>query len=134
MNDMKECLQKFIEASKTKKELEARLKDAISDLKEEEEKLLAYFEELGVESLSSGDTTVYLHRQIWARAKDGNKDAVIHALKDTELADMVQETFNTNTLSAWVRECEREGRAIPDNLKDTLAITEDFSVRAVSKR
>lgn len=132
--ELKECLHGFIEASKLKKELEARLKDATAELKEYEEEMLAHFETLGVESLSSGDTTVYLHRQIWARAKDGDKDAVIHALKDTELADIVQETFNTNTLSAWVRECEREGRPIPDNLRDTLSITEDFSVRAVSKR
>lgn len=134
MTEMKECLQKFIETSKLKKELEARLKDATSDLKEYEEHMLEYFEEMGVESISSGDTTVYLHRQLWARAKDGNKEAVIAALKGTELEDMVQETFNTNTLSAWVRECERDGRAIPDALKDSLSIVEDFSVRAVAKR
>ena len=132
--DLKECLHGFIEATKLKKDLDARLKDATADLKGYEEELLQHFEGLGVESLSAGDTTVYLHRQLWARAKDGNKEAVIHALKGTELEDMVQETFNTNTLSAWVRECEREGRAIPETLKDTLAITEDFSVRAVSKR
>ncbi len=123
-------LAKFVDYTKEKKALDKRLATVKAEMGTLEEIILEEFENLGVSSMRCGDTTVHLRRQLWARAKDGDKDTVCEVLRDLEMGDMVSETFNTNTLSAWVRERDKAGEEIPAALKDVLAITEEFSIRA----
>lgn len=123
-------LAQFVDYSKEKRSLEKRLAVVKAEMETLEGIVLREFESLGVSSMKCGDTTVHLRRQIWARAKGGDKEAVCSVLQELGMGDMVSETFNTNTLSAWVREQEREEKPIPDALQDVIEITEEFSVRA----
>jgi hypothetical protein len=41
----------------------------------------------------------------------------------------VEETFNTNSLSAYVRELDREERALPPTLAAVLEVSEVYKLR-----
>ena len=45
------------------------------------------------------------------------------------LGDYVEETFNTNSLSAYVRELDREGKPLSTALAAVLDVSEVFKLR-----
>ncbi|WP_447983807.1 gp33 family protein [Nitrospira sp. Nam74] len=113
-------LRDFLYFDKVKKEHEAEAKKAGKAQDAIEQQLLAWFERAGLRRMTTRDgTTIYVHRQLWARGMPGNKPAAVAALKDSGLEDMVEETFNTQRLSAWVRE---EAKKIPNG--DTMGPAE----------
>ena len=50
----------------------------------------------------------------------GDKDALIEAMKDSGLEALVSETFNHNTLSAYVRGLDPDKKLPPDELLDLV--------------
>ena len=80
--------------------------------------------------------TVYMQRKLWAKAKDGDKPRACETLKQLEdWADVVEETFNTQTLSARVRElvADEDGLTLdeikallPLPLQTALDVTEQY--------
>lgn len=126
-----QLLKEFIGLEQQKDELEARLKRVTSRLKQLEQPLLDWFGQLGLQRVTIDDRTAYVHRQLWASAKDGDTQGVCDALKDCQLADLVRERFNTNTLSAYVREQDRAGEPLPSALAAVLTVSEVFSLRCV---
>jgi hypothetical protein len=81
----------------------------------------------------AGRATVYLRRDLWATKPEGVTAAdVCAALKATGHGDFVSEHYNVNTLSAWVREFDRDDRDVPilpDGLRDVISVTEKYSLR-----
>jgi hypothetical protein len=73
--------------------------------------------------------TIYLHKQLWARANDGDKASVVKVLKRCGLSDLVKEDYNTNQLAAWVRERLANGQQLQPTLAEAITLTEDVSVR-----
>lgn len=73
--------------------------------------------------------TIYIHRQLWAKPKDGDKDEVVRVLKRCGMADFVQENYNTNSLSAYVRERLGTGQQLQPTLRDALHLDEVVSIR-----
>jgi hypothetical protein len=97
-------LKRFAELSRKAKVIKADA-DAVNDeMKQLESIILMAFEREGVQNMKVDGMTLYLHSQVWASAKDGDKDGAMQALKANGLGHFVQESFNTQTLSAWVRE------------------------------
>ena len=76
--------------------------------------------------------TIYLHRQKWAKAKEGDREAVVAALKEEGLTEFLSENYNTSTLSAFVREADRDGEELPERLTETLDIDIVTSIRGRS--
>jgi DNA gyrase/topoisomerase IV subunit A len=70
--------------------------------------------------------TLFPRRQVWVNAK--TQDALA-ALKEHGLVDMVKESVNSQTLSAWYRELEEED-AVPDWAKEKLDVAEVYKVSA----
>lgn len=122
-------LKEYVELDARKR----RLNDELSDVKERlaklESDLLTTFEEIGMQNTRIDGTTVYVHRQLWANAKDGDRHRAVAALKRSGLTEMVTETFNTNTLSAYVRELDAVGEDLPPDLEDAISVSEKFSLR-----
>jgi hypothetical protein len=112
-----------------RRQLETEIDAVKAEAAELEQRLLPQFEQSGVERLSIDGRTIYLERKLWAKARDGDKAAVCCALKRARLGDYVEETFNTNSLSAYVRELDREGRPLPPSLETVLDISEVFHLR-----
>ena len=72
-------LKKFLRLTRDKKALDVKLEKIKQDLRESEKTLRAQFEKAGLDSTKVDGMTIYLHRQVWARAKDGDRGAVLVA-------------------------------------------------------
>ena len=126
-----ERIRDFITLDQEKKVLEAQLqilKQQIADL---QPGLKDDFAREGVNSINLDGVTVYLHRALWARPAQGQTtQQLADALKSCGLQDFVHETCNLNTLSAYLRELERNGQPMPEDLVGILNLEEVFTVRA----
>jgi len=85
--------------------------------------------ELQNQKLADG-STVYLDRKLWARVEEGvDKGDVLDALVEAGHEEFVTRTFNSNTLSAWLRELERDGTPLPEPLVGKLSTSEVFKLK-----
>lgn len=95
-----------------------------------EQSLLEGFAEAGVQSMSVDGRTVYLERKLWARVEPGaSRDQVIEGLRRAGLDHFVQDGYNSNTVSAWLRELESSEEPIPPALEGVLGSTEVYRIR-----
>lgn len=138
MNEYQDKLARFVELAKEKKSLDSSIKEIDRELKPLEAELIEHFTEMGQQSAKVNGVTVYLHRQLWAgpaKLDNGESDyeTTVTALLDAGLGDMVQTRFNTNTLSAWVREQEcNEGTGepvLPEALQGKITVSNVISLR-----
>ena len=120
-----EKVHEFIGLIERKRGLEAALKDVENEIRSVEPIALEYMAGEGIQNCNVDGYTVYLQTQVWASLQD-DRIAAIAALKDAGLEDMVQETVNSQTLSAWVREQED---GVPESLKPHLRVNEVTKLR-----
>jgi len=143
MGDRLDLLLRFVELEKERKGLDAHLKAVKEKIVPVKEAILTQVFEAGIpfQNITLDGMTVYLHRQLWASAKTGQKEMLIEALKSAGLVEFVSEQFNISTLSAWVREREREGdystiqeltESLPEGIREAIAVAEKFDLRATA--
>lgn len=125
-----EVVREYTKLNRRKRELEAEL-DAVKEQKAKvEERLLEEFSLDNVDRITLDGHTVYLHRQVWAALEEGaTKEDVIEGFRAAGLEHFVSETYSHQTVSAWLRELEREGEELPEELDGLLGTSEKFSVR-----
>ena len=142
MDKKVEQINEYIRLNALKKEQDAQLKETKSAIAGLQEELLDHFVDNGFQKMTMKNGTVYIHVQKWAgvdRGDDGkDPDAVawpraIAALQSAGLDDFVQERFNTQSLSAFVRELDKNDEELPDEFKGAIKVTEKVSLR-VRKR
>jgi hypothetical protein len=141
-----ENLREFVALEKKKAELNREIKQTQKALDALDTLLTQQLLDDGVQSVNVDGRTVYLRRDLYASALDGDRAAVVQALKDSGLSQYVSEQYNTNSLSAYVREVVREAEerarvdggvledpatAIPNALAATLKVTAVYSVSSV---
>ncbi len=124
-----ETVRKFVALDKQRRQLKEELAGVEGCLTKLTEQVLAEFEQAGVSTLRQDGTTVYVQRQLWANPKNGDFARASAALRDCGLGDMVQERVNTNTISAYFRELDREGKEPPDTMAAAFNVAEVFSIR-----
>ena len=124
-----EQLRSYVTLEQQRLDLEAQVEAIKTETAELETLLLPQFEQEAIERISIDGRTVYVERKLWAKAKDGDKPAVCKALKRCRLGDYVEETYNTNSLSAYIRELDREGKPLSQALATVLEISEVFKLR-----
>jgi len=136
-------VKRYVDLHARKTKLEAELASVKEKLSELEPFVLEQFEKAGIQNMKVGDWKPYVHSQIWASVDKSNPRAM-EILKANGLADLVQETVNGQTLSAYVREQVKlfEGsdsktleevlkEAIAQELLEVLKISEKTSLRVV---
>jgi hypothetical protein len=121
-----EQLKEFVCLENRKRDLDAELKGVKARLDELEEALVPQFIEDGLTKATVDGRTVSLAQEIYASPLDG-RERVVEALKASELAQYVSENYNTNSLSAFVREVARDVAAQAE--REDRIFTED-DVRA----
>lgn len=100
-----------------------------------EAELVDAFGEAGMQSVNLDGKTVYLHRSTFAQRKPGvDAEMVKAALRASGAEELVTETVNANTLSAWVRELveaaeDGRGNGLPEAAAEVLELGERFAVR-----
>jgi len=120
----------FAELTHRKNDLEAELGKVKERLGELQPLLLDAIEQERFPSRATvKGLNVYVQRRTFASPKEDRK-AVAAALVADGLTEYVKEDYNANSLSAFVRDCEREGVPIPPNLDAAIKVTEKFEVRA----
>ena len=130
--DMKKA-RRCAELIARKRTVEDELRSIKDEINELEPSLIQDLIEDQVDRLpiKVGDdrVTLYIHRQLWVKPKDGDKGAVIRTLKRCGLSDFVSEGYNTNSLSAYVRERIGNGQPLQPTLAEVVRVDESVSIR-----
>ena len=143
----KALVSQFVKLTRAKKKHEGDLAKISEELDKLDPKIRKRFEEAGIQSMKlKGGPNVHVHRVLWAGMLKDVPNAeilMLEGLKSAGLGDMVKEKVNTQTLSAWVREQEKEHfgtkivspeeliKVLPEPLQLTLKVTETFKLRAL---
>lgn len=134
------AMREFVELNNEKRRLKARLKEIEQRLGAIEPECMHLLIELGDEehpgNMRIAGATMYLHPELYARPKDGDRARTAQALVANGLGYLVKEDFNINSLSAWIREVKAKGDAASPTeqqqlagIMDYLELTENWSVR-----
>jgi vacuolar-type H+-ATPase subunit I/STV1 len=100
-------LRGFVSLENRKKDLDAELKSVKQQLDDLEEALVPQFIEDGVQRMTVDGRTVSIQQDVYASPLN-DRDDVVDALKQSELGQYVAENYNTNSLTAFVREVKRD--------------------------
>ena len=126
-------------------QLEKQLIDLHDQIAAEEDKLKALkaerarvadqiieaWQTAGLNKVKVDGRTVYLRTDRYAQVAD--KDAALRLLKRSPLArGVVQEAYNSNTLSALVRNLLDERGALPDTWQGVIGVAERYDVRVLA--
>ncbi len=103
-------LREFVSLENRKKDLDAELKSVKQRLDYLEDALASQFVEDGVQRMTVDGRTVSIQQDVYASPLNDRED-VVEALKRSELGQYVGENYNTNSLTAFVREVKREVEA-----------------------
>lgn len=133
-------LDEFVALTARKRELETQINLIKKQLAPLEAQLVEDLAAEGLRSKTTSDgTAVYLIRKIYARAGDAGKPAACKALRKVGLGDLVEESFNTNTLSAHFRALAKDYIAehghgasldelLDEPLRGVIHLTEDHKL------
>lgn len=124
-------VKRYIALRDRQKELDGQASSVKEEADALEQLLLDHFAEQSIDSMRVDGRTVYLRRQVWAKVPDGvDKAQIVSAFREAGLDHMVTPpSFNSNTVSSWMRDLEREGEALPPPLNGLLESSEVYNVR-----
>lgn len=151
-----ERLKGFIELREREAELDAELKAVKAEIEEAKAGIIDRWADEGVSSVKVDRKTVYLHRQVWAgkaavcvegqplldekgRPVKVSDDDFIDAVREVA-PELVRETVNSSSLSAFVRELPEDEFTglpiLPDEFVGKIGVTEkvDVRVRGIKKK
>lgn len=129
MKDPQAAITEFVELVNEEKDLKAELAKLTEIKNDLQEIILAHFEKNGIQNQKQNGTTVYLQKQLWAGREEGvtNQEAA-QALKEAGLEEYIGPT--TQSLSAYMRELDKEGEQIPEQLRGKIKLTEKFTIKS----
>lgn len=131
-------LQRFAELTERSKAIDIEQKGIKAELAELEPQIIEDMAEAGMQSANINNRTYYINRQLFAGAGSGfTKFDIIGALKASDLDDYVSETYNSQSLSAYVRSFAKENgnedlspeeikNLLPEALRHVLYVGEQF--------
>lgn len=124
---------KELKEAQAASEAEAKaIKDEANKLEAE---LIDDFAEAGVQNINVDGKTIYLHRSVFAQRCPGvDAEDVKAALIAAGAGDLITDTINANTLSAWVRELteDDDAKGLPPEVVGILEPGERYAVRVIA--
>lgn len=129
MSDILQAFKDWAYYDSEKKAAKARIEECQANLDRLDPILRDHFEQQGLSSLGlDGVGRFSIKREIWAKIED--KDAAAQVLKITGYGALVHETFNSNSLSAILREYDADQKPLPDEwVKVGIAPNEVFKIK-----
>jgi len=121
-------LAEYIELTARKRALDDDLKELNERLVLIEMELLDQFEAAGVDKIGKDGYTLYMARSLRPRAKDGDRERMLEAIKANGYGDLVKEDIHPKRLEAIVRELDGQGEML-DWAKGTIEIYEQYNIR-----
>lgn len=115
-----------------KRQLEDDLRAVKEDIAQHEPQLLDEMVANQLERLQipveGQKISIYIHKQLWTKPKEDRAE-VVSVLKKCGLSDFVSENYNSNSLSAYVRERLANGEKLQPTLEKCVELTEVVSIR-----
>lgn len=126
---MYELAEQLKQLREEKKEAEQRVKDINAEIDKREYALVQLMAETETQNFTHAGTMFSLTTKTRASAVAGRKDELYSALKENGFGDLVYETVNANSLSAFVKEQISENKdTVPDWLNGLVNVYEQTSV------
>lgn len=126
MYELAEQLKRFREE---KKDAEQRVNDINAEIDKTEYALVQLMAETETQNFTRAGTMFSLTTKTRASAMAGRKDELFFALKENGFGDLVYETVNANSLSAFVKEQIAENQdTVPEWLNGLVNVYEQTSV------
>ncbi|MCM1270809.1 MAG: hypothetical protein NC247_09340 [Ruminococcus flavefaciens] len=127
--NMYELAEQLKQLREAKKDAEQRVKDINAEIDKTEYALVQLMAETETQNFTRAGTMFSLTTKTRASAMAGRKDELYSALKENGFGDLVYETVNANSLSAFVKEQIAENQDIvPDWLNGLINVYEQTSV------
>lgn len=127
--NMYELAEQLKQLREKKKTAEQQLKDIHAEIAQTEYQLSVQMAETETQNFTRAGTMFALTTKTRASAMAGRKDELYAALKENGYGDLVYETVNANSLSAFVKEQIAENQdTIPDWLNGLVHVYEQTSV------
>jgi hypothetical protein len=134
---MIQLCNKFLEIESEIEDIENKIKDLKKAKELAEERLDAVGREVresfianDVPNLNIHGRLIYIHKQMWVKPKDKDHDRAIEALKNCGMQWLVQEKFDTRTVSSHVRECDDQDIELPPEFYEAFEVKDSFSTRS----
>lgn len=108
--------------------LEAELKQVNMDIDNTDWHLATLMAETETRNFTRAGTMFCLTSKTRASAREGMKDELFAALREQGYGDLVYETVNCSSLSAFVKEQMEEHDALPDWLDGLVSVFEKTTV------
>ena len=109
------------------KQQEKQAKEIYEGLKAErmemEEELNIQMENIGIDSFRTEDATFYVKQNWYANVAKGDQPRFFAWLRERNFGDLIFETVNARTLSAFTKDRQIEGGDLPDYLNVTIKKT-----------
>jgi len=119
----------FIELEKKKKELKKALQEVEDQKKGLQQDLIDNLLDQEMTKISISGKTVYVNTITRAKIKD--RDKAVEALKEAGFGDLVKESFNTNSVSALLRELQEDGD-LPEGFEDSIEPVDITDLRVIN--
>jgi len=132
-------IREFAELTERSKELDDEQKSIKARLDELEPVILNQMADEGLQNVRINNRTYYIRRDLYTGPAEGfDKPSVTLALKEAGLGEYVSETYNSNSLSAYVRSLKQSiedgdmltiddlKKLLPEPLQDVLRVGENF--------
>lgn len=127
--NMYELAERLKQLREKKKAAEQQLKDVHAEIAQTEYQLSMQMAETETQNFTRAGTMFTLTTKIRASAVAGRKEELYVALKENGYNDLVYETVNANSLSAFVKEQISENQdTIPDWLNGLVHVYEQTAV------
>ena len=127
--NMYELAEQLKQLREKKKAAEQQLKDIHAEIAQTEYQLSVQMAETETQNFTRAGTMFALTTKTRASAMAGRKDELYAALKENGYGDLVYETVNANSLSAFVKEQIAENQdTIPDWLNGLVHVYEQTAV------
>lgn len=127
--NMYELAEQLKQLREEKRNAEQRVKDINADIDKTEYALVQLMAETETQNFTRAGTMFSLTTKTRASAMAGRKEELFSALKENGFGDLVYETVNVNSLSAFVKEQIAENRdTVPEWLNGLINVYEQTSV------
>ncbi len=127
--NMYELAEQLKQLREEKKDAEQRVKDINAEIDKTEYALVQLMAETETQNFTRAGTMFSLTTKTRASAMAGRKDELYSALKENGFGDLVYETVNANSLSAFVKEQITENQdTVPEWLNGLVNVYEQTSV------
>ena len=128
MSDVFQLADQLAALKQRKRELEDELKEVNAKIGRVDQELSNLMLEEELQSFNRNGQTFYVNTKTFASAIPDKKQELFAWLKENGYGDMITETVNHNTLSAFVREMLSETDQLPEGLEELVNVYEKTTV------